>query len=120
LVVGGIGLTTGVPLGLGWFQADTLARWLPAFAFGLLMLLIVHRRRSAAPLPVLLVLGLVSFHAVMALLGRSPNDIEVRGWLLGPFPDELSWALPAGPGQCWPRSTGARWPPPRPSRRPRC
>ena len=98
LVVGGIGLTTGVPLGRGWFQADMLARWLPAFAFGLLMLLLVHRRRSAAPLPVLLVLGLVSFHAVMALLGLSPKDIEAGGWLLGPFPDELSWRFPLAPG----------------------
>jgi SulP family sulfate permease len=97
LVIGGIGLATGVPLGRGWIHADTLTRWLPAFALGLLMLLLVHRRRSAAPLAVLLALALVSFHAVMALLGRSPDDIESGGWLLGPFPDELSWRFPLAP-----------------------
>jgi sulfate permease, SulP family len=98
LVVGGIGLATGVPPGRGWFQGDTPARWVPAFALGLLMLLVVHRRRSAAPLAALLALAFVSFHAVMALLGRTPRDIEAGGWLLGPFPDELSWRFPLAPG----------------------
>jgi SulP family sulfate permease len=91
VVLGGVGLTTTVPVGGGLLEPQVLARWLPALALGGVMLAVVRRWGNAAVLALLCVLATLGFYAVMGLLGRSPAALAAQGWLLGPFPDELAW-----------------------------
>jgi SulP family sulfate permease len=91
VVLGGVGLTTSVPLGTGLLEPHVLARWLPSLALGAVMFLVVRRWGHAALLALLCVLATAGFYAVMALLGHSPSALAAQGWLLGPFPEELAW-----------------------------
>jgi SulP family sulfate permease len=91
VVLGGVGLTTSVPFGLGLLEPQALARWLPTLALGAVMLAVVRRWGNAALLALLCVVATLGFYAVMGLLGHSPAALAAQGWLLGPFPDELAW-----------------------------
>ena len=98
VVLGGVGLTTRVPLGIGLLEPQVLARWLPTVALGGLIFAVVRRRGNAALLALLCVLATLGFYAVMGLLGHSPAALAAHGWLLGPFPDELAWQVVWQPG----------------------
>ncbi len=91
VVLGGIGVTTDVPFGIGLLEPPALARWLPALALGVVMTAVVRRWGNAAVVALLCALAALLFYAVMWALGHSPAALAAQGWLLGPFPDELAW-----------------------------
>ena len=69
----------------------TLMRWLPAFAFGLVLLLAVRIVRRPLVIPVTIGIGLVVFVAVALASGSSVGDLRQGGWLLGPFETTTLW-----------------------------
>lgn len=94
LVVGGIGVTTSTPLAATLLSGDELLRWLPALVLGFTMLYAVQRWGRPTLLAGLAALALVLFYATAWLWGLTPAALAADGWLLGPFPDEISWRLP--------------------------
>jgi sulfate permease, SulP family len=115
LVVGGLEVLVGRPLGLRDLvtlgSPDVLLRWLPAVAgaAGLLLWL----RRSARPgvLPAGIALAIGGVHVGLAVTGTAPAAARADGWLLGSFP-AASWP-PIAPGDLasveWARVV-AQWP----------
>jgi SulP family sulfate permease len=94
LTVGGIGVTTGVPLGVGQLQPASLAHWLPAVVLGLLTLLAVNRWKSPVALVAVFALAGLAFYSVTGLLGISLLTLTRDGWLVGPLPPGLRWQFP--------------------------
>lgn len=94
LMVGGVSVASAVPFGIALLQADTLAYWLPALLFGVVLLTAARRSRKPTVLAVMFGIGLVAFYAVMAGLGYTPAELASSGWLLGPFPQDVPWAPP--------------------------
>ena len=108
LLKGGIGVALGVqPFMLtihDQLQRDALLRWVPAFAFGVLVLVAVRVVKRPLVIPVLLVIGVVGFAIGMVVSGSSLEEARVGDWLLGPFfPGPLwqSWAGRAITGADW-------------------
>jgi SulP family sulfate permease len=91
LVIGGIGVSTDVPLGTALLEPAELARWLPALALGAAILWAVRRWRNPALVALLCALGIAVFYLLMWAFGRPPASLAADGWLLGPFPDALDW-----------------------------
>jgi SulP family sulfate permease len=89
LVVGGVGLAAGQHLSintLDQFQKSfQVERWVPAFVFGVVILVATRVVKRPVVLPALLAIGIALF-AVGLLVTRSSVD-EVRSglWLVGPF-----------------------------------
>jgi len=94
LVAGGIGVAMNAPIGSAMLGSGTLARWLPALAFGALMFTIARRWSSPAALAGACAAAALVFYGVMFALGRDSAAIAADGWLLGPFPAGLSWQSP--------------------------
>jgi SulP family sulfate permease len=97
LTVGGIGVATGTRFGVGLLQPGMLARWLPAFALGLVALLVARRRKNPLTLAVLLASAALTFYGLIWLLGIPLTTLTAEGWLLGPFPNDLTWRFPLDP-----------------------
>ncbi len=94
LTVGGIGVTTSAPLGVGLLQPASLAHWLPAVVLGLLALLAVRRWKSPVVLVAVFGLAGLAFYAVTGVLGLSLATLTRDGWLVGPLPANLGWRFP--------------------------
>ena len=73
------------------FQTAALLQWLPAFAFALLLLVVLRRHSHVAIVPVMMLAAVVLFYAVLWLTGTSLAEATARGWLLGPFPEGALW-----------------------------
>jgi SulP family sulfate permease len=109
LLKGGILVAGGVAPALdaigdlaGWFA---LQRWLPALAFGVLMLLAVRIVKRPLVIPVMLLIGFVAFGIGVVVTGSTIDLARGGGWLLyGPFDDPTTW-------EPWPLRalTGADW-----------
>ena len=86
-------------------QADVLKLWLPAFAFGVILLVATRIVKHPLVIPAVLGIGLVLFAIGMLVTGSSIESARSGHWLLlGPFDSPQSW-------QPWTlRSlTGADW-----------
>jgi sulfate permease, SulP family len=68
-----------------------LARWAPAFLFGVLLLLATRFVKRPLVIPTVLGLGVVLFFVGMLLSGSSLEDARQGGWLLGPFESTRLW-----------------------------
>ncbi len=68
-----------------------LSRWLPAFAFGLILLLAVRFVKRPLVIPAVIGVALVAFVAVVLVTGSSIEDVRRGGWLLGPFETARLW-----------------------------
>src|SRR5919198_1450470 len=97
LTVGGIGVATGMPFGAGLLQPGMLAHWLPAFALCLVSLLAVRRWKNPLALLALLAVAALTFYGVIWSLGIPLTRLTAEGWLLGPFPNDLTWRFPVDP-----------------------
>jgi SulP family sulfate permease len=97
LTVGGIGVATGMPFGAGLLQPGMLAHWLPAFALGLVSLLAIRRWKNPLALAALLAVAALTFYGVIWSLGIPLTRLTAEGWLLGPFPNDLTWRFPVDP-----------------------
>ena len=85
-------------------EGRVLRLWLPAFAFGLILLLAVRFVKRPLVIPITIGIGLVVFLAVVVATGSGLEEVRRGGWLLGPFDTERlwqPWALRAPGGADW-------------------
>jgi SulP family sulfate permease len=85
-------------------EASALERWLPALAFGVIVLIAVRVIKRTLVLPAMIVIGLVVFVAGMLVTGSSIDEVRGGGWLLGSFDSGIlwkTWTLSALGGADW-------------------
>ena len=108
LFKGGIHVASGVsplftPLS-DLLEASALQRWLPALAFGVIMLVAVRVIKRPLVMPAVIAIGLGVFVLGMLATGSSIEEVRGGGWLLGSF-DSASlwktWTLSALGGADW-------------------
>ncbi|MGZ4372774.1 MAG: SulP family inorganic anion transporter [Gaiellaceae bacterium] len=89
LLRGGVFVASGEEVHLGTIGAlvgaQTLEHWLPALAFGVLLLLAVRLVKRPLVIPVVLAVGLALFAAGMLATGSSLEDARNGFWLIGPY-----------------------------------
>ena len=95
LMTGGLRVAAGIDLEwrkIGEF-ADSffLARWLPAFGFGVVLLLATRIVKRPLVIPVVLAVGVVGFAVGMLVTGSSLESAREGYWLLGPFDQIRQW-----------------------------
>lgn len=92
LVKGGMTLLADSPLtATELVRGDVLTRWVPGFAFALVLLVVTRRFSHALLFPGLLIGGACLFYVVLLVSGTSLAAAEAKGWLLGPFPEGGMW-----------------------------
>jgi SulP family sulfate permease len=116
LLKGGIYVTSNVEIHLDRIddltRQYTLIRWLPAFAFGVVLLLAVRTVKKPLVIPVTIGIGIAVFVLVAVATGSGVGDIREGGWLLGPFETARlwqPWTLRALTGADWGSVFGS-WP----------
>jgi SulP family sulfate permease len=91
----GIYIASGVELHLRTFwllvSPVTLKRWVPALAFGVILLLAVRRVKKPLVIPIVLGIGIVLFAIGMLVTGSSIDAAQHGRWLLGPFESARLW-----------------------------
>jgi sulfate permease, SulP family len=96
LVLGGISVMTDSAVGLrelfSLLLPPMLWQWLPGFGFGLLIFFVMRRFSHPLILPLMLVFGVSAFYVWLSASGYSVADALSKGWLLGPFPEQIVWA----------------------------
>ena len=81
-----------------------LVRWVPAVAFGVILLIATRIVKRPLVIPAMLGIGLVLFGIWMAVTGKSVQDARDGLWLLGPFAATRlwqPWTLDALQGADW-------------------
>ncbi len=68
-----------------------LVRWVPAFAFGAVLLLATRIIKRPLVIPAALALGLILFVIWMVVTGKSIQETRDGLWLLGPFTSTRLW-----------------------------
>jgi SulP family sulfate permease len=108
LLKGGIFVAADVEVHLdtmgAMIDSETLEHWLPAFAFGVILLLAVRLVKKPLVIPIVLVVGLALFAIGMLVTGSSIDDAQTGLWMLGPFrPGWLfqPWTFRAFAGADW-------------------
>jgi sulfate permease, SulP family len=95
LLTGGIYLASSVQVTLDRVddlaRPYTLVRWLPAFAFGVVLLLAVRIVRKPLVIPVTIGIGLAGFVVVALASGAGLDELREGRWLLGPFETTRLW-----------------------------
>jgi SulP family sulfate permease len=94
LFIGGVSVAARVspfkPL-TDLLEGSVLKLWLPALAFGLLLLIATRIVRRPLVLPAGIAIGLVGFVAAVVVTGSSIDEIRAGGWLLGSFDPAVLW-----------------------------
>lgn len=90
-----VNITAGGPVKLGnvrqLFEFQ-LGHLIPAFAFGVILLLAVRKLKRPLVIPVVIAIGLVGFVLWMIVTGQSIDEVRADGWLLfGPFETTKPW-----------------------------
>jgi SulP family sulfate permease len=89
LLKGGIYVSSGVQPSLDTIGdlvgEQELLRWVPALAFGVLLLLATRVVKRPLVIPILLAIGVAGFAVGMLVTGSSLQEAEEGRWLLGPF-----------------------------------
>jgi SulP family sulfate permease len=95
LFKGGIFVASGVELhfrtGKLLVSPVTLKHWVPAFAFGVVLLVAVRLVKKPLVIPIVLGIGLVLFALGMFATGSSIEAAKHGRWLLGPFESTRLW-----------------------------
>jgi SulP family sulfate permease len=95
LLKGGLYVASGVEVHLRtiglMLRAESLKHWLPALAFGVILLLAVRLVRKPQVIPIVLAVGLALFAIGMLVTGSSIDTAREGGWLLGPFESARLW-----------------------------
>jgi sulfate permease, SulP family len=84
--------------------ASVLQLWLPALAFGVILLIAVRVIKRPLVMPAVIAIGFVVFVAGMVATGSSMDEVRSGGWLLGPFDPAVlwkTWSLTALGGAGW-------------------
>ena len=108
LLKGGVYVASRVEVHLDTIgaQADSeaLKHWVPALAFGVILLLAVRLVKRPLVIPIVLAGGLAAFAIGALVTGSSMEAVKEGGWLLGPFrSDRLFqlWTVRAVTGADW-------------------
>jgi sulfate permease, SulP family len=110
LLKGGIGVAGSITPDVAHLRqlvsVYELVRWLPALAFGAILLFVTRRVKRSLVIPTVLGLGFVLFFAAMLVTGSSMDEALQGGWMLGPFlfpsPRLFQfWTFRALPGADW-------------------
>ncbi len=116
LLTGGIYVVSSVQVDLNRIddlaRPYTLVRWLPAFAFGVVLLLAARIVRKPLVIPVTIGIGLAGFVLVALAIGSGLDELREGRWLLGPFETTRlwqPWTLRAVSGADWGAVVGS-WP----------
>ena len=73
------------------FSPEVLIRWLPGLLLAIVLFVVLSRTGNYLYWVGLILLAIVSFYLVARLAGNSVAELGAGGWLLGPFPDGVSW-----------------------------
>lgn len=73
------------------FEGRALRLWIPAVAFGVVLLVAARIVKRPLVIPVMIGIGLVGFALVALATGASIDDVRGDGWLLGPFRGDMVW-----------------------------
>jgi len=68
-----------------------LQRWVPAFAFGVFLLVATRVVKRPLVIPVVIGLGFLGFLAWVLVTGKSLQEVRDGLWLLGPFTSTRLW-----------------------------
>jgi sulfate permease, SulP family len=91
------------PLG-DLLETTALQRWLPALAFGVILLIAVRVIKRPFVTPVVIVFGLLMFGIGVVATGSSIEEVRGGGWLVGSFDSAIlwkTWTLSALGGADW-------------------
>jgi len=108
LLKGGVAVAAGIQPYMRTVEfligSYALPRWVPAFLFGVVLLVATRVVKKPTVIPVVLGIGLVLFAIGMLVTGSSMADAREGLWLLGPFETPRLW-------QPWTARalTGADW-----------
>ncbi len=110
LFKGGIYVATGTLLHLrtvpAMIRQYQLVHWVPALAFGVILLISVRVVKRPLVIPAVIVIGLVVFVAGMVATGSSIDEVREGGWLLFGSSETAQpwqpWAFKALGGADWP------------------
>jgi SulP family sulfate permease len=95
LFKGGIGVAASIQV--YWRSRDDLLRheellrWIPALAFGIVLLLVARYVRRPLVIPAVIAIGVALFAVGVVVTGASRDEVEEGLWLLGPFPAGELW-----------------------------
>jgi SulP family sulfate permease len=108
LMKGGLRVASGIDLQLrtigDFADPFTLVRWIPAFAFGVALLVTTRVVRRPLAIPVVLAIGVGLFGVGMLVTGSTLESARDGLWLLGPFDSTRlwqPWSLRALTGADW-------------------
>jgi SulP family sulfate permease len=114
LLKGGVGVAAGTELYLRTMNlfdnSFQLARWIPAFVFGVLILVATRVWKRPMVMPIAVAIALVLFGIGLLVSGLTVDDAWNGGWMFGPFAtDRLlePWTYRALTG--YGAVTGADW-----------
>jgi sulfate permease, SulP family len=73
------------------FESAALQRWLPALAFGVILLIAVRVIKRPLVIPAVIVIGLVVFAIGVVAIGSSIEEVRAGKWLVGSFDPVILW-----------------------------
>jgi SulP family sulfate permease len=73
------------------FESSALQRWLPALAFGVILLIAVRVIERPLVIPAVIVIGLALFGIGVVATGSSIEEVRGGGWLVGSFDSVILW-----------------------------
>ena len=85
-------------------ETTALQRWLPALAFGVILLIAVRVIKRPLVIPTVIVIGLVAFGVGVVATGSSIEEVRGGNWLVGSFDSVIlwkTWTLSALGGADW-------------------
>ncbi|MFN8234160.1 MAG: SulP family inorganic anion transporter [Actinomycetota bacterium] len=95
LIKGGVAVSSGTVVALeqlgDLIAAEQLRRWLPALAFGVLLLVLTRLIRKPLVIPIAIGAGLSAFAVGMLVTGSSLEVARDGRWLLGPLQETRLW-----------------------------
>jgi SulP family sulfate permease len=108
LLKGGIVVASGVEVHMdtigSMVDSEALKRWIPALAFGVILLLAVRLVKKPLVVPIVLAVGITLFAIGMLVTSSSLEDVRTGFWTIGPFrSDRLFqlWTMRALTGADW-------------------
>jgi len=95
LLKGGLYVASGILPALrtvdDLIREHELVRWVPAFAFGVILLVATRLVRRPLVIPAIIGIGLVAFAIGMLVTGSTIATAKEGRWLLGPFESARLW-----------------------------
>jgi sulfate permease, SulP family len=95
LMKGGLRVAAGIDLNLraihSYIDPFYLERWVPALAFGVVLLVATRIVKRSLVIPVVLAIGFALFALWMLVTGKSIQEARDGLWLLGPFTSTRLW-----------------------------